>query len=659
MAHTFRTQGAGSQQTLHEIEDEKVPIYDTKADAEADLANLAEGQIIGTKDVSTDYESELYNYVDAKLQTTEVDVPISGVSLSCKARRSGNTVTVELIATGSDVVIPHTANTTIGTLPAGYRPIRMEEFDISGRVLSSSADVGTFPPRVRFNTDGTIEIRDWNADYDVTINSAFNTYTFLVDGSNNNFMSVNTLKDAKDYTDARAVRKYDYSMTGTDNVYNDIKALCNQLVSMGVNTYAGSFLRTGRTHGFYSITVSQASSVITLNGTVVVDHEQGKSNIYAVSRVNSNWFIMPNVLNSNVQAADCNIVVNPGIYSIAGAANGPYVGCYGILEVKGLNPDVPSDGAQWIFQKVINTDGRRFVRRCINPNTLSPTSAQWSAWQEEDVFSHDMIVAQPASPVVGYLNQVQYFLRNADWTKIDASEGYRREFVGSMELSGYWYGTYHLSQMGLGYKVINGAIYGEGQPVRFSGWYDPNYVGGWRVTLSYNYTYIDISQAPQIADLNQQLSTALNLVAPQSWNVQHCDCNIEVLGFFYAMGTFDQRGSWASFSGTILSSDQNVNGQSFTAEYEVTRNYWVVHNITMIKPGIVAVDGNSNFYLSGVMGTDNAEIIYVKSTNSTQDFPMFPAKNTANQWYCRVTDWAGNNITSGTQLSVEVKYRLL
>lgn len=50
MAKTFRTVGSGSAQTTEPIENNKIPIYDTKTDAESDLANLTVGQIIATKD---------------------------------------------------------------------------------------------------------------------------------------------------------------------------------------------------------------------------------------------------------------------------------------------------------------------------------------------------------------------------------------------------------------------------------------------------------------------------------------------------------------------------------------------------------------------------------------------------------------------------------
>jgi hypothetical protein len=47
---TFSTSGTGNQQTLSPIESNKIPIYDSVADVEADLANLEEGQFVATKD---------------------------------------------------------------------------------------------------------------------------------------------------------------------------------------------------------------------------------------------------------------------------------------------------------------------------------------------------------------------------------------------------------------------------------------------------------------------------------------------------------------------------------------------------------------------------------------------------------------------------------
>ena len=70
MAKSFYTQGTGSQQTLNDSQDEKIPVYDTKAMAQADLANLAEGQIIATKDGTADTQT-LKDYVNFRYWDNE------------------------------------------------------------------------------------------------------------------------------------------------------------------------------------------------------------------------------------------------------------------------------------------------------------------------------------------------------------------------------------------------------------------------------------------------------------------------------------------------------------------------------------------------------------------------------------------------------------
>lgn len=569
MSKTFRTQGAGSSQTLHEIEDEKIPVYDTKAEADADLANLAEGQIVATKDTSTDYESELYNYVDAKLATTTTEIAMDVFKTGSKAylNKSGNNVQLRYWLDGDVSTynpIARETNVLIGTIPEGFRPKQKLVFNPSGNIPN---DPNYASSLITIETNGRIFI--WVFGQNPFVANFSINIDYNIDSTNSNFMSVNTLKDAKDYTD--------------EQIYNKIAA--------------------------------------------------------------------------PVTVTDCNKAVVPSAYTVdPNCANTP-VAQYGILIVYGHYPDKPSTGNQWIHQKFVANDGRKYTRYCINPNTTTPSASQWATWEEEDVLSYDIVVAQPTGQQPnGYLSQIKYFLTNADWTKINSSNGYRREFVGSMELQSYWYGTYHLSNFGSTYKLMNGAIYAEGVPVRFSAWYDPNHPTGWRVTLSYNYTYVDISGQQYINNLNQQLSTALNLVAPQTWDVQHCDCNIEVLGYFYAMGTYDRRGSYASFSGTILSSNSAVNGQTFTAEFEVSRNYWKCHNIILTQTGAATIDGNSNVYLGEVMGTNDCEIISVRCTD--HDLPIIPAKNMTGHWYARATNWDGSS-AAGSTVTLEIKFRLL
>ena len=50
MSKTYVANGTGSGQTLSELDSDKIPVYSTEADLDSDLANLADGQIVATKD---------------------------------------------------------------------------------------------------------------------------------------------------------------------------------------------------------------------------------------------------------------------------------------------------------------------------------------------------------------------------------------------------------------------------------------------------------------------------------------------------------------------------------------------------------------------------------------------------------------------------------
>lgn len=67
MAKTFYTSGTGSQQTLTPSQNEKVAIYDTIADAEADLANLEAGQIVATPDTGDENAQPVDSVTDGDM----------------------------------------------------------------------------------------------------------------------------------------------------------------------------------------------------------------------------------------------------------------------------------------------------------------------------------------------------------------------------------------------------------------------------------------------------------------------------------------------------------------------------------------------------------------------------------------------------------------
>lgn len=54
MSKTFVANGTGNQQTLSELDSDKIPVYSTEADLDADLANLEVGQIVATKDTGSE-----------------------------------------------------------------------------------------------------------------------------------------------------------------------------------------------------------------------------------------------------------------------------------------------------------------------------------------------------------------------------------------------------------------------------------------------------------------------------------------------------------------------------------------------------------------------------------------------------------------------------
>lgn len=116
MSKTFRTVGSGSSQTLESIENNKIPIYETKAAAEADIANLSDGQIIGTKDEgnenakpvdvveSGNMHAVTSNAVFAYVNNVEVIEPTintdsSYTVLEVKVIKTGNLVSITGIVT--------------------------------------------------------------------------------------------------------------------------------------------------------------------------------------------------------------------------------------------------------------------------------------------------------------------------------------------------------------------------------------------------------------------------------------------------------------------------------------------------------------------------------------------------------------------------------
>ena len=91
MSKTFRTVGVGSTQTLEKIENNKIPIYETKAAAEADIANLTDGQLIATKDEGNENAKPVDVVEKGNLHAATSNAVADSLSYSTQEVKTGGT----------------------------------------------------------------------------------------------------------------------------------------------------------------------------------------------------------------------------------------------------------------------------------------------------------------------------------------------------------------------------------------------------------------------------------------------------------------------------------------------------------------------------------------------------------------------------------------
>ena len=119
---SYVANGTGSQQTLTESQDNKIPVYDSVSDAVADLANLAENQIIATHDTGS-----------------ELSAPVDVV-------QSGNMHAVTSNAVAESLSYSTTEQATGGTWIDG-KPIYRKVFTVTN-TSSAEITIGTIPSYV-------------------------------------------------------------------------------------------------------------------------------------------------------------------------------------------------------------------------------------------------------------------------------------------------------------------------------------------------------------------------------------------------------------------------------------------------------------------------------------------------------------------------------
>ena len=88
---TFRTVGSGNTQSLEPIENNKIPVYETKAAAEADIANLSDGQIIATKDEGNENAKPVDVVENGNMHAVTSNAVADSLSYSTQEVKTGGT----------------------------------------------------------------------------------------------------------------------------------------------------------------------------------------------------------------------------------------------------------------------------------------------------------------------------------------------------------------------------------------------------------------------------------------------------------------------------------------------------------------------------------------------------------------------------------------
>lgn len=81
MSKVFIQNGTGSTATLENAHNEKIPVYDTLQDAEADLANLEENQIVATNEmVISDSEKAYIRNQNLLSDWEDITIPVGSAN---------------------------------------------------------------------------------------------------------------------------------------------------------------------------------------------------------------------------------------------------------------------------------------------------------------------------------------------------------------------------------------------------------------------------------------------------------------------------------------------------------------------------------------------------------------------------------------------------
>jgi hypothetical protein len=166
---TFRTSGTGNQQTIDPIESDKMPIYETMQDAEADLANLEEGQIGATADSGSELSAPTdtvqsgnmhavtSNAVAEKLsdiqigQFTDISNYFANGAYLSYIQKNNSLVILKFNGSSGDTEVPPAGWTTIAKVP--YKPIS----DVINYIITDVHNIFA----IRITTNGELQVYNY------------------------------------------------------------------------------------------------------------------------------------------------------------------------------------------------------------------------------------------------------------------------------------------------------------------------------------------------------------------------------------------------------------------------------------------------------------------------------------------------------------------
>lgn len=441
MAKSFYTQGTGSAQTLNDSQDEKIPVYATKALAQADLANLAEGQIIATKDGTADTQTLKdyvnFRYWDNESQDADANTLTAPGVYSVHAT-DPTTQHLDVIETNGWCVI------YVTRVDSNPDYVQQQLVDWFGHKWTRRSQAGIWS--------------SWLSD-------------FNYDSDNAGTVNANVLT--------------------TPGVYS-------------IYTPAGSESQNNVPHvGWGVIYISRFDNNPNAVQQVYIDYEQGVWLRLGSSPWNE-WKKIPRideVCNMSILSYWSNDANNP-IYVLATFDN--LDTSYGlqhaaerhiVARIGGETDQSPSGRANTDFVYYIDTLSDKawmhvtaYDIRTNNIFSIEKNLGTWGQWENVNVSLNSSTPVPAGTSFSNAFTALTWHLGQVDFSQLTAYNNIT--LSGKFELQGYYWGNFTATHFGSGYIGVHGEINYGGQPCSFSAFRDVA-IGTWKVGINGEYLLYD------------------------------------------------------------------------------------------------------------------------------------------------------------------------